>query len=105
MICPNCKNTEFGLHENRGAKFSICKKCGYITQLQESEEYNNFCKEQQKLREEINSSPIVTCPYCQSTNTKKISNTSKTMSVGLFGIFGMSKVNKQWHCNNCKSDF
>ena len=49
--------------------------------------------------------PIVTCPYCKSTNTKKISNTSKAMSVGLFGIFGMSKVNKQWHCNNCKSDF
>lgn len=45
--------------------------------------------------------PIVTCPYCKSTDTKKISNTSKAMSVGLFGIFGMSKVNKQWHCSNC----
>lgn len=51
------------------------------------------------------SEPIVTCPYCQSTNTKKITNTSKAVSVSLFGIFGMSKVNKQWHCNNCKSDF
>lgn len=47
----------------------------------------------------------VKCPYCQSTNTKKISNVSKAGSVAVFGVFATGKVSKQWHCNNCKSDF
>ena len=48
--------------------------------------------------------PIVTCPYCSSTNTKKISGISKAGSVAMFGIFSQ-KVKKQWHCNRCGSDF
>lgn len=44
------------------------------------------------------------CPYCHSHNTKKITNTSKVINTALFGIFG-TKRHKQWHCNNCKSDF
>ena len=47
----------------------------------------------------------VKCLYCQSTNTKKISNVSKAGSVAVFGVFAAGKVSKQWHCNNCKSDF
>ncbi|MCI9127431.1 MAG: hypothetical protein HFG28_09565 [Eubacterium sp.] len=47
----------------------------------------------------------VKCPYCQSTNTKKISSVSKAGSVAVFGVFAAGKVSKQWHCNNCKSDF
>lgn len=46
----------------------------------------------------------VHCPYCNSTNCKKISGVSKATSVAVFGIFSQ-KVKKQWHCNNCKSDF
>lgn len=45
------------------------------------------------------------CPYCHSKNTKKISGLSKAGSVAMFGVFAMGKVGKQWHCNNCKSDF
>ena len=51
------------------------------------------------------SKPTITCPYCHSTNTKKISGLSKAGSIALFGIFAMGKVSKQWHCNNCGSDF
>lgn len=46
----------------------------------------------------------VHCPYCNSTNCKKISGVLKATSVAMFGIFSQ-KVKKQWHCNNCKSDF
>ena len=46
----------------------------------------------------------VTCPYCHSTNVKKISGTSKAASVALWGIFSQ-KVRKNFHCNNCNSDF
>lgn len=47
----------------------------------------------------------VKCPYCNSINVKKISGISKAGNVALWGIFAIGKVNKQWHCNNCKSDF
>ena len=49
-------------------------------------------------------SPTVKCPYCNSTNTKKISTLSRIGSFATFGFAG-KKVGKQWHCNNCKSDF
>ena len=51
------------------------------------------------------STPTITCPYCKSTNTKKISGLSKAVSVGLFGIFALGKTTKQWHCQSCGSDF
>lgn len=47
----------------------------------------------------------VECPYCHSKNTKKISGMSKAGSVALWGVFAAGKVSKQWHCNDCKSDF
>lgn len=46
----------------------------------------------------------VKCPYCNSTNTKKLSVTSKAGSVAMFGLMS-NKVGKQWHCNSCGSDF
>ncbi len=51
-----------------------------------------------------NTHPTVTCPYCHSTNTSKISTTSKVINTALFGIFG-NKRKHQWHCNGCGSDF
>lgn len=48
--------------------------------------------------------PIVKCPYCQSSNTKKISSTAKAVNIAMFGLFG-NKRKYQWHCNNCNSDF
>lgn len=46
----------------------------------------------------------VTCPYCKSTNCKKISSGSRWLSTGLFGL-SSKKIGKQWHCNSCGSDF
>ncbi len=51
------------------------------------------------------STPTITCPYCKSTDCKKISGLSKAGSVALWGIFALGKTTKQWHCNSCKSDF
>ena len=48
--------------------------------------------------------PTITCPYCQSTNCKKITATAKAVNIALFGIFG-NKRRYQWHCNKCGSDF
>lgn len=48
--------------------------------------------------------PTVVCPYCHSKNTKKLSSGSRIFSGSLFG-FGSKKLGKQWHCNDCGSDF
>lgn len=47
----------------------------------------------------------VKCPFCQSSNVKKISGTSKAASAIAFGVFALGKVTKTWHCNNCGSNF
>ena len=44
------------------------------------------------------------CPYCHSTNTSKIGTVNRMVSTGMFGI-ASKKIGKQWHCNNCGSDF
>lgn len=44
------------------------------------------------------------CLICGSTNVKKISGASRAASIGFWGIFS-KKIGKQWHCNNCGSDF
>ena len=48
--------------------------------------------------------PTITCPYCNSTDCKKLGAISRGVSFGLFG-FSSGKIGKQWHCNSCKSDF
>lgn len=48
--------------------------------------------------------PVIRCPYCQSTDTTKISTVNRVVSTGLFGL-GSNKVGKEWHCNKCKSNF
>lgn len=49
--------------------------------------------------------PVVTCPYCHSTNTQKISATSKVVHTAIAGVFAIGRNSKQWHCNSCNSDF
>lgn len=53
---------------------------------------------------EIKEKPTIKCPYCSSTNCKRITTTNRVASVALVGI-ASNKIGKQWHCNNCKSDF
>lgn len=68
-------------------------------------EYNSSQKNE--YREKLNAienKNIPKCPICQSTNIQRISGLSKVGSVAMWGIFSR-KVHKQWHCNNCKSDF
>ena len=51
-----------------------------------------------------NQPPTITCPYCKSTDCKKITTTAKAVNIALFGIFG-NKRRYQWHCKKCGSDF
>lgn len=55
---------------------------------------------QQKYLAEHN----IHCPYCNSSNVTKIGTFDRVVSTGLFGL-ASKKIGKQWHCNECKSDF
>lgn len=50
------------------------------------------------------SSNIIKCPTCGSTDTTKISTTSKVINASLFGLLG-NKRKKTFHCNNCKYEW
>lgn len=93
--CPRCGYNQSykRIFHDGSSEFGECMKCGEMT-------YIKFLKSASSQN-----APTVECPYCHSTNTKKISRISKAGNVALWGIFATSKVAKQWHCNNCKSDF
>lgn len=105
MICQKCNNSEFDEFECFGAKLKTCKKCKQTYHVGGSREgLDQYQKERKQALANRNKKPSITCPYCKSTNTKKISGGSRWLSTGLFGL-ASSKVGKQWHCNSCKSDF
>lgn len=57
-----------------------------------------------QLQQDLAAGKRVVCPYCKSTNTEKISGVARGVSIYVMGI-ASPKIGKQWHCNNCKSDF
>ena len=98
-ICPECKKAVMGYQIEK------CPFCGHnLKELSEEElYYANFIKETKALKETRH--PIVNCPFCRSTDCKKISGASKVGKVALFGVFAAGSVSKTWHCNNCGSNF
>ncbi len=70
--------------------------------LESQESYDNRQAEYQRyLNDEANK---YKCPYCRSTNIKKIGLINRSTSVGLFGL-ASKKIGKQWECKDCKSAF
>lgn len=102
--CPNCGRT-YSEFQN----VYYCGNCNYKLLKQEdikSINNPNLSKREYKVVGTVADSTKLQpkCLYCQSTNIKKISGTTRWLSTGLFGL-GSKKIGKQWHCNNCKSDF
>lgn len=101
-ICPNCNKQYF---DDEG---SYCFKCNYRLKHIENTGIDNreiILAPHKVENEDGYADPIITCPYCQSTNTKKISTTSKVAHTALFGVFSMSRNSKNFHCNKCGADF
>lgn len=95
--CPNC---------NEALDYLISMEFNDNQELVREYSYNgNIIEHKKPIKySNTNSKPSVTCPYCNSTNCKKLGAISRGVSFGLFG-FGSGKIGKQWHCNDCKSDF
>jgi len=98
-ICPNCQKRYRDFDQ-------YCFVCNYKLKYIEGTEKIEYCPEPHDTSYIKTQKPniIITCPYCKSTNTKKISGASRFISTGIFGL-ASGKVGKQWHCNSCKSDF
>lgn len=98
ITCPNCKHniSNQRIMNDQITEFGECVNCGKMT-------YHKILNP--ITSQEKQSKPLIKCPYCQSTNVKKISKSSKLAHGITFGIFAASKLVNQWHCNNCKSDF
>ena len=92
--CPKCGCKQSYKNISKYSEGGECVSCGELTYYKKIKEYD------------LPSPKIsVQRPYCHSKNTKKISTVSKAGRIAAFGIFSIGKVTKQWHCNNCKSDF
>ena len=107
--CPKCYHPfEF---ENLDKKVFFCPKCNVQMRYWETFDFDTETRkvvkrwrEEDRINYVIPTKPVVTCPYCNSTNTKKISLTAKAVNTALFGILG-TKRHKQWHCNKCGSEW
>jgi len=75
----------------------------FNSRLQSEKDENDYYDNLMEKAPEF--SPSIKCPYCNSTNTKKITTTSKAVHTAFFGIFSIGRNAKQWHCNQCGSDF
>lgn len=107
--CINCGYTDLAKLDNHGAVHLICKKCGYVHQINETDEHVKFMelaeRERQQNFDRSHGNPqLIKCPYCQSTSCNKIGTVKRSLSVALLGI-ASSKIGKQWHCNNCGSEW
>ena len=103
IVCPKCgfgKSNLFLFEMPYGeAKAGVCQKCKTTTYKE------NFEIAETIAEARMNKQSIVTCPFCQSRDCKKISGASKVGKVALFGVFAAGSVSKTWHCNNCGSNF
>ena len=115
-MCENCYEP-YDYDSDKDGEF-LCPKCGQKMMYWQTSEidpntnkvinsYQESRREQNNPGEPISASttPVVECPYCHGTNTKKITTTSKVVHTAFFGIFSMGRNSKQWHCNQCGSDF
>lgn len=115
ILYYKCKKCGFGKEFLSNEQINTkCKMCGNEMTFAYSRKYNpnNGLKAIKNSNTKSNNNTeffkakelIIECPYCHSTNTKKIGLLNRTVSVGLLGL-GSKKIGKQFHCKNCNSDF
>lgn len=103
--CQKCNGTNFiKTFKFHGALIGTCENCNTPVLIESSVEYEEYCKQEAVRKNIKNQPPTIECPYCHSTDTKKISGTTRFVSTGLFGI-ASNKIGKNFHCNKCKADF
>lgn len=114
-VCPDCKGElidtglTYAQYLDKWLEYQKEKDIDYDDYLRETivipyGKYDPTLKDKTKKNTGGSSYSGVKCPYCSSISVSKISSVSRIASVGFFGL-ASKKVGKQWHCNNCGSDF
>lgn len=105
--CPNC-----GRVYNYGSEsvnlITNCMNCRYpLKRIEDVKQVNHPELNEHKVVGVINdpTKPIPKCTYCGSTNVRKITVANKAIHTSIFGIWSMGRNAKNYHCNNCGSDF
>ena len=115
ILCYECKKCNRRVYFRSDEEYTTqCKICKNEMQFICKNDYNpknglsaikNTSQRSYKNTKSNTQELIIECPYCHSTNTNKITITSKAVHTAVFGIFSMSRNSKNFHCNNCNSDF
>ena len=104
-LCYCCIKCNITKYINNNEVFDgICKCCGQKMILNKNDWWLSGNSINTKTSNQDNIKPTIECPYCHSTNTKKITTTSKVINTAIWGFFGTKRF-KEWHCNECGSDF
>ncbi len=99
ILCYECKNCNKRVYYQSDTNYDTkCKTCKNDMQFICENNYNpnsgiqaiKISNVKGKYNTEFND-PIIECPYCHSTNTKKITDMSKILHTALFGIFSMGR--------------
>lgn len=94
FICKNCGGTlKFDYQYYHNSKNGL-------NAINMSKQYKNNNVSFQQFQQQN----IPHCPICGSAKLSKISTLNRAVSASLFGIFS-KKIGKQWHCNQCGTDF
>ena len=80
-----------------------CLVCRYKLKRIEGSEIVYYCPEPEDTSY-MKSQPTITCPYCQSTRVDRIGLLSRIASIEIWGL-ASNKIGKEWHCNDCGSNF
>ena len=86
--CDRCGAKDADVKVNDGFKIAFCRQCG-----------------KRVYSGPINKSNIVSCPFCHSTDCKKIPASAKIGKTLMWGVLAAGTVSKTWHCNKCGSNF
>lgn len=101
--CKKCGSTKFHLITVSPFLCGECSTCGGTSSVIRRLTDKEYAVEKRKMQEE-RESRMPHCPFCNSTNLKKIGAGSRLLSVGTLGLAG-AKMGKTYHCNNCKANF
>ena len=99
--CPNCGRV---YNDN---KIYYCLNCRYpLKRAEEVDKIKHPELNEHKIIGIVNNqtNSQVTCPFCQSTNVRKIGTGERAVSVFGLGLLS-KKINKSFKCKSCGGTF
>lgn len=115
-MCENCFEPHvFNPSDSNDDDIYICPKCGEKMMYFGTEEidpttnkvvnrYNEENRNRNNPGKSVSIKSQITCPFCKSTNVRKIGVGERAFSVLGLGLLS-KKINKSFKCSNCGGTF